>query len=229
MKAVILAGGFGKRLKPLTDKTCKPMLPVGNKPMVEYAVAALKSSGVEEIYFATGYRAEDVESYFGDGKKFGMKFAYRRETVPLGTAGAVRELKSELGEKFLCVPADGLSDLDFSAFQTTDIEGFLGAIAVCKKNDATGLGLVEFDENMIVKNFVEKPSVPTKGYVNTGIYMFSSAVFDYITDGVCDFGKDVFPHLSGKLKVYVHSGFWSDVGTLESYGEALKIKGRGAP
>ena len=97
MKAVILAGGFGKRLKPLTDKTCKPMVRILGRPLSEYAVAALKAAGIEEVYFATGYRSEDVESYYGDGRKFGMRFRYRKETTPLGTAGAVRELNGEHG------------------------------------------------------------------------------------------------------------------------------------
>ena len=222
MKAVILAGGFGKRLKPLTDKTCKPMVRILGRPLSEYAVAALKAAGIEEVYFATGYRSEDVESYYGDGRQFGMRFRYRKETTPLGTAGAVRELKEELGEKFLCMPADGLSDVDLGAFSRTNTDGFVGALAVALKDDTTGLGVVNFDDDLVVNSFIEKPLISTKAYVNTGIYMFTSAVFDYITDGFCDFGKNVFPNLSGKLKVFVHNGFWSDVGTLKSYEEACK-------
>lgn len=122
----------------------------------------------------------------------------------------------------MCLPADGLSDVDLGAFSRADTDGFVGALAVALKDDTTGLGVVNFDDNLIVKSFVEKPPISTKAYVNTGIYMFTSAVFDYITDGFCDFGKNVFPNLSGKLKVFVHNGFWSDVGTLKSYEEACK-------
>lgn len=216
MKAVVLAGGYGKRLRPLTDDKCKPMVLLGEKPLASYVVESLVSSGIVDLIFATGYRADDVENYFGDGKRFGAHITYSRENSPLGTAGAVRRLKDVLGDRFLVVPADGFSDVDLKAFSEVKLNGLVGALAVCEKEVTTGLGVVDFGADGLLSEFVEKPQISTKSYVNTGIYMFSIKVFDYIHDSVCDFGRDVLPLLCNKMKVYVHRGYWSDVGTVEN-------------
>ena len=223
MNAVILAGGFGSRLKPLTDSTPKPMLPVANVPMLDYVVAHLYDSGIRDTVLTLGYYPEQIV-YWMEGYS-GVKAHYAVEDVPLGTAGGVKEASDLLDERFIVVSGDALENIDFGAMVREHIRsGKSVTMAVTKVEDTRRFGLVGFDSGGTVTDFFEKPeNAVGAGWVNCGVYVMERKVLRRVPKGEkYDFSRDLFPDLvaRGDIHAYRHDGFWSDIGSLSSYYEA---------
>lgn len=148
MKALFLAGGFGTRLKPITNDLPKPMVPIMGKPLLERNIENLKKHGVDEIVLSTCYKPYKIEEHFEDGKKFGVKISYISEDVPLGTAGAIKNAQRFFDDTFLVFNADILSDIDISEMIRFHKEkGALATIAVTKVDNPSAYGVIEHDEN----------------------------------------------------------------------------------
>ena len=227
MKAVIMAGGEGTRLRPLTSNTPKPLLPIANRPMMEHILALLKKHGFEEIVVTVAYRANAIRTYFGDGTEFGVKIVYAAEETPLGTAGSVRNAMAELDDTFLVISGDVITDMNLSAVVDFHREkGALATIGLKSVDNPLEFGIVITHEDGSIERFLEKPTWGQvfSDTINTGVYMLEPEIFDYIDSGrSIDFSSDVFPALleAGKpLYGYITEGYWEDVGTLEAYVRA---------
>src|SRR5580700_1455299 len=224
MKAVIMAGGEGTRLRPLTSNQPKPMLPLANRPMMEHVVALLRSHGFEDVVVTVAFMANAIRNYFGDGSEFGVRMAYATEPTPLGTAGSILNAREQLTERFMVISGDVLTDMDLSAIvRTHEQKGALGTIALKSVDDPLEFGIVITDPHGAIERFLEKPTWGQvfSDTINTGIYVLEPEIFDYIAPGrPVDFSADVFPDVlaAGKpLYGHISDGYWEDVGTLEAY------------
>jgi mannose-1-phosphate guanylyltransferase len=180
MKAVILAGGLGKRLRPLTDERPKPMIEVLNQPIIEWQVKWFKRFGIDEFVICVGYLKEHIIDYIGSGSKFGVKVGYAVEEEPLGTGGALKNAQSLLGgtenDGFFMINGDILTDLDPNTLQ----DGMpSSAIAVVPLRSP--YGVIELDESSNITGFVEKPQIKDR-WINAGVYYFGSEIFSYLPD-----------------------------------------------
>jgi mannose-1-phosphate guanylyltransferase/phosphomannomutase len=224
MKAVILAGGEGTRLRPLTSNLPKPMMPIANQPMMEHIVRLLAGHGFDDIVVTVAFLANHIRNYFGDGSEFGVRMRYATEEAPLGTAGSVRNAMDELDDTFLVISGDVVTDVDLSAVVATHREKqAFGSIALKRVENPVEFGIVITHDDGTIERFLEKPTWGQvfSDTINTGIYVLEPSVFDYIPAGeVVDFSGDVFPAVlekGGRLVGCVVDGYWEDVGTLEAY------------
>jgi mannose-1-phosphate guanylyltransferase/phosphomannomutase len=225
MQAVIMAGGFGTRLRPLTSIIPKPMVPVANKPMMEHVVRLLKKYGVEELIVLLFYQHEYITKYFGNGEKFGVKIQYLLPDGDYGTCGSVGFARDYIkDDNFIVISADIITDFDLNKMVKFHTEkSALSTIGLTSVENPLGYGIVIYDEDFKIKRFLEKPtwSEVFSDKVNTGIYMLNKKVFDYIPQKTFfDFSKDLFPKfLAENLPIYacVLDGYWKDVGTLQEY------------
>lgn len=222
MKAVILAGGQGTRLKPLTENFPKPMVTVLGKPIMEHIVRHLRAHGFTELLATLHYRPRLIRDHFGDGADFGVNMRYTLERRPLGTAGSVKLGAEFLCETFLVIAGDALTDFDLGAFYRFHKER--GArVSLCLKRvpDPGEFGVAALDEAGRVRRFLEKPGVSEvcSDTVNTGIYLIEPDVLDLVPTGTpYDFAGDLFPRLLAQgedIHGYIAEGYWSDIGTLE--------------
>lgn len=227
MKAIIMAGGEGSRLRPLTCKMPKPMVPVANRPMMEYCVTLLKRSGIRDIGVTLRYLPEVILEYFGDGSDFGVEMRYFIEDTPLGTAGSVKNAAAFLDETFVVVSGDALTDIDLNkAVEFHRKRGAIATIVLTRVNCPLEYGVVITGEQGRIRQFMEKPGWGEvfSDTVNTGIYVLEPEVFDYLPAGRdFDFSKDLFPLLLKEKKpLYGHTadGYWCDIGGLEAYLQA---------
>ena len=227
MKAVIMAGGEGTRLRPLTLSTPKPMLPIANIPMMEHIVRLLREHGFDDIVVTVAFLAQNIRTYFGDGSEFGVRIRYATEDTPLGTAGSVANARAELDERFLVISGDVLTDIDLGAIvDEHDRRGAVATIALKSMENPVDFGIVITDAEGRIERFLEKPTWGEvfSDTINTGIYVLEPEIFDYIGEGSVDFSSDVFPKLLEDGKALfgsiVEDGYWEDVGTLESYVSA---------
>jgi len=227
VKAVILAGGEGTRLRPLTSNTPKPMMPLANKPMMEHIVNLLQQHGFDEIVVTVAFLANQIRDYFGDGSDFDVTMRYATEDSPLGTAGSVRNAADELDDTFLVISGDVLTDLDLTAFVKAHRHaGASASIALKHVENPLEFGIVITQPDGTIERFLEKPTWGEvfSDTINTGIYVLEPTVFDFIPDGeVVDFSGDVFPALldaGHTLHGHIADGYWEDVGTLEAYSRA---------
>ena len=225
MKAVVLAGGEGTRLKAVTGDTPKPMVPLLGKPLLEHIISLLARCGFDEICLAVKYRAEDIRRYFGDGRDFGVHICYRVETEALGTAGAVKNCADFTdGEDFLVISGDCACDGELRLLaEEHKKSGAAVTVALHREAEPLPYGLAVTDEGGNIRSFLEKPrwSRVVTDLVNTGIYMLSPRSMDYVPDGrAFDFGKELFPLLLEKGET-LHGvdvgGYWCDVGSPLSY------------
>ncbi|RJS49580.1 MAG: nucleoside-diphosphate-sugar pyrophosphorylase [Methanobacterium sp.] len=222
MKAVILAGGKGTRLKPYTTVFPKPLMPIGDKPVLEIVIGQLKSYGFDEIILAVGHLAELIKAFFNDGSKYNAKITYFREDEPLGTAGPLFRMKKELNENFLMMNGDVITTLDFSNLLIKHNEsGAIATVALKKKDVNIDFGVVELSESNEIIEYSEKPKF--NYLVSMGVYVFSPNVLKYISD---DEYLD-FPDLIKKLikngetvNGYIYDGYWLDIGRPEDYDKA---------
>jgi mannose-1-phosphate guanylyltransferase / phosphomannomutase len=227
MKAVILAGGEGTRLRPLTSNQPKPMIPIANVPMMEHIVRLLAAHGFDDIVVTVAYLANHIRNYFGDGSDFGVRMRYATEESPLGTAGSVRNAMDELNETFLVISGDVLTDVDLGALiEAHRDQAAVASIALKRVENPVEFGIVITRDDGTIERFLEKPTWGEvfSDTINTGIYVLEPSVFDHIPEGaVIDFSSDVFPAIleeGGKLYGHVLDGYWEDVGTLEAYRTA---------
>ncbi|MBV8160139.1 MAG: mannose-1-phosphate guanyltransferase [Acidimicrobiia bacterium] len=224
MKAVIMAGGEGTRLRPLTSNQPKPMMPLANRPMMEHIVRLLKEHGFDEIVVTLAFLPQAIRTYFGDGSEFGVRMVYATEETPLGTAGSVRNAREELTERFLVISGDVLTDFDLSAIVAFhDERKAMATIGLKAMENPLEFGIVITREDGSIERFLEKPTWGQvfSDTINTGIYVLEPEIFDAIpADQSVDFSGDVFPKLladGAPLYGYVAEGYWEDVGNLEAY------------
>ncbi len=225
MKAVILAGGEGKRLRCVTGERPKPMVPLLGRSMMEHILLLLRRCGFTELCAALRYRAEDVVSAFGDGSALGLSLCYRVEDEPLGTAGAVKNCEDFYGgEDFLLISGDAACDFDLGALYRRHREsGAAVTIALRREPQPLRFGLAVTDESGAVRGFIEKPdwSRVVSDRVNTGIYVLSPRAMAQVPPGrPFDFARDLFPLLlrrGERIQGVEPAGYWRDVGTPLSY------------
>lgn len=228
MRAVVMAGGEGSRLRPLTSRRPKPLAPIANRPVMEHIVQLLRAHGVTEIVSTLHYLADEIETYFGDGSQLGVQMHYVVEDTPLGTAGAVKMAQHILhDDTFIIISGDAMTDLDITALVNAHrAAGNDATIALLRVNNPLEFGVVITDENGQITRFLEKPSWGEvfSDTINTGIYVLEPSILDYMDFGrTYDFSKDLFPRMlrDGKrLGGHVISDYWADVGNLQQYQQA---------
>lgn len=218
MKAVILAGGKGTRLAPYTTILPKPLMPVGDMPILEIVIRRLVYYGFDNITLAVGHLSELIEAFFGDGSRFGAKLVYSREDAPLSTAGPI-SIIADLTETFLVMNGDLLTDIDFDKMlEFHRSKGAKATMAVYEKTIDIDLGVIEIDGKFSVGNYIEKPQY--KYLVSTGIYLFEPSVLKYLPYGKKkDLPELVMEMLRNKENVlaFPFSGYWLDIGRHDDY------------
>jgi NDP-sugar pyrophosphorylase family protein len=222
MKAVILAGGKGTRLKPYTTVFPKPLMPIGDKPILEIIIRQLKSQGLRDIIISVGPLSELIMTFFGDGSQLGVNIKYSKEDEPLGTAGGLGLIKKELTDTFLMVNGDTLTTLNFSELiDYHKTSGAIATIALKKREVYIDFGIVELDNNNAIKGYTEKPTIYY--LVSMGVYVFEPRVMEYIQLGEkLDFPDLVKTLISKGEKVngFVFDGYWLDIGRPADYEKA---------
>jgi mannose-1-phosphate guanylyltransferase / phosphomannomutase len=224
MYAVIMAGGFGTRLRPLTNNCPKPMIPMANKPMMEHIVELLRQHGITDLVTLLHFQPELIEGYFGDGSEFGVRMIYVAATEDYGTAGAVKNAEARIDGPFLVISGDLLTDFDLgAALKFHQERGADLTILLTRVENPLQYGVVISEPDGRISRFLEKPtwSEVFSDTVNTGIYLLERSVLDLIPPRrEFDFSKDLFPLMmreGKKLYGYVASGYWRDVGDLLEY------------
>ncbi len=224
MKALIMAGGEGTRLRPLTCNIPKPMVPVMNKPVMEHIINLLKKHNITEIAVTLQYMPKVIQEYFGNGSDFGVEIEYFIEEQPLGTAGSVKNAESFLDDTFIVISGDALTDINLSkAIEFHNKNNALATLVLTKVEVPLEYGVVVTGSNGRISRFLEKPSWSEvfSDTVNTGIYVLHPKVLDYFNKGEkFDFSKDLFPILLREKRAlfgYVSEDYWCDIGDLEAY------------
>jgi mannose-1-phosphate guanylyltransferase len=224
LKAVILVGGPGTRLQPLTFIVPKSLVPVLNRPVMEHMIAYLKQFGVEDIILTLNYLPDAIHSHFGDGRDFGVRLTYCMEKEPMGTAGAVKNAASYLDGAFIVLNGDIFTEMnlaDMFSFHTK--KKAKATIALTWVDNPSAFGVVETDKNYQVKRFIEKPppGTATTNWINAGTYILEPEVLDYMPAGQhYMFERGLFPRLldAGEpVFGYPYRGYWLDMGTLAQY------------
>jgi len=221
IKAVVLAGGKGRRLAPYTQIIPKPLMPIGDKPILEILLRQMKRAGIREVTLTVGYLADLLRLFFQDGKRLGMKINYVQEKKPLGTSGPLSNVEG-LKDTFLVTNGDVLTTLDFAELIAYHKEqGAIATIACHKRKVDINLGVVELDKEQRVSGYLEKPSIDY--LVSMGVYVFEPRILEYIPkDEYLDFPDLVLKLVSGGEKVsgYVFKGYWEDLGRPDDYERA---------
>ncbi len=230
MKAVVMAGGEGSRLRPLTSNRPKPMVPICNRPIMEHIVALLAKHGCDEIISTLYYLGDEISSHFADGFDFGVKMHYSAETAPLGTAGSVKKAEAFLCDgTFVIVSGDALTDCDLTkAIEFHRSRSSLATLILHHVRTPLDFGVVVTDETGRITRFVEQPnwSEVISDTVNTGMYILEPEVLSFMDrDQVYDWSGDIFPRLlelNLPMYGYIMDGYWADVGSLSQYREAQR-------
>ncbi len=227
MKAVIMAGGFGTRLRPLTCNIPKPMVPVANKPMMELIIELLKKHGISEIVATLFYQPDIISGYFGSGGDFGVRMQYRKAEADFGTAGSVKNAQDFLNERFIIISGDVLTDFDLTAaIRFHEKNKAKATLLLTRVSNPLQFGVVLTQDDGKITRFLEKPSWGEvfSDTINTGIYILEPEVLDLVPSKQdFDFSKNLFPALLEKnmgLYGYVAEGYWRDIGNLDEYQEA---------
>ena len=223
MKAVILAGGLGTRLKPFTEVIPKPLLPIGEKAVLEIQIEHLKKNGFDEIFLATNYKSEYIENFLGDGARYGVKLKISKEKEPLGTAGPLKLIENELNEPFLVMNGDILSNLNLMDFYNFAIsKNCMLTVAIKKIIMPYAFGNIYFDGDLVT-DIEEKPKIIT--YALAGIYIMKPEVLKLIPKNVF-YGIDslIKQMLANKLPIakYEIKDYWLDIGQIKDYEIAQK-------
>lgn len=226
MEAVVLVGGQGTRLRPLTESTPKPMLPVAGVPFVAHQLARLREAGVTHVVLATSYRAEIFTAHFGDGSAYGLRLTYVHEDEPLGTGGGIRNAANVLewssDDSVIVLNGDNLSGHDLGAQLTMHrATGAVATLHLVRVADARAYGCVPTDADSRVTAFLEKMPEPVTDQINAGCYVLARSVLEAIPAGrVVSVERETFPALLASAAVvmgYVDSAYWIDVGTPADY------------
>jgi mannose-1-phosphate guanylyltransferase/phosphomannomutase len=228
MKAVVMAGGEGSRLRPLTIRRPKPMVPIAGKPVMEHILDLLKRHNITEVIVTVQYLASNIEDYFGNGSQFGMRITYSREDVPLGTAGSVKNAEEQLTEPFLVISGDALTDYDLTDLISYHNEkGALATLLLAHVPNPLEYGVIITNEDGHITQFLEKPSWGEvfSDTINTGIYVLDPKIFSYFEKNKpFDFSQELFPMMlrqGDPIYGYIASkGYWCDVGNLSEYMRA---------
>lgn len=223
MKVVILAGGQGKRLEPYTVVLPKPLMPVGDYPILEIIIRQLKSNGLKDITLAVGYLGNLIESFFSNGERWGVNIDYNYEDKPLGTVGSLGYIKG-LGKTFLVMNGDLLTTFDFSKFiKNHQNKKNIATIAVTNRKLPVDFGVLKSNEENELIEYTEKPDLNYK--VSMGIYLFEPEILKYIPKGE----RFDFPELMNillkngeKISVYESDDFWLDLGRPEDYKKGIE-------
>lgn len=226
MQAVIQAGGKGTRLRPYTLVLPKPMLPVGNLPVIEVLLKWLRSNGIEDTYITVGYLGHLIRSLCGDGKQWSMSIDYSEEPEPLGTIGALDLLRDKIHETFLVLNGDLITDLDLRVFRAFHKEkGGMLTVGTTIKKVKIDLGVIEpiSSRDTRIAGFREKPTVSFQ--VSMGIYLMEPEILEHVPSGV-PFGFDdlVLGLLDKDIPIYTyhHHGLWMDIGRRDDFEKAQK-------
>jgi mannose-1-phosphate guanylyltransferase/phosphomannomutase len=227
VKAVVMAGGEGTRLRPLTSNQPKPMVPIVGKPCMEHILELLRTHGFEDVIVTVAFLPQAIRSYFGDGTSLGLNIQYSVEESPLGTAGSVRLASDALDDTFLVISGDALCDIDLQRIVDFHKEkGAAVTIGLKSVENPLEFGIVVTDEDGKVERFLEKPSWGQvfSDTINTGIYVLEPEVLKHIpTDRPYDFSKELFPlllEMGRPIYGYVCEGYWQDIGNLDQYRQA---------
>ncbi|MFZ5647641.1 MAG: sugar phosphate nucleotidyltransferase [Bacillota bacterium] len=227
MKAVIMAGGEGSRLRPLTCNRPKPMVPILNRPMMAYIVELLKKHGITDIAVTLQYMPDNIRDFFGNGWQLGVNMRYFVEETPLGTAGSVKNADDFLDDTFIVISGDALTDFDLGrAIEFHREKGSLATLVLTRVDTPLEYGVVITEPSGSIRQFLEKPSWGEvfSDTVNTGIYILEPEALEYIKKGrMFDFSKDLFPLLlrEGRpLYGVILDGYWCDIGNLQQYLQA---------
>jgi mannose-1-phosphate guanylyltransferase/phosphomannomutase len=227
MKAVVMAGGEGTRLRPLTSNQPKPMVPIVGKPCMEHILELLREHDLTEVIVTVAFLPQAIRGYFGDGEALGMQIGYSVEESPLGTAGSVRLATKQLDETFLVISGDALCDVDLGALIAFHKErGGAVTIGLKSVDNPLEFGIVVTDEEGRIERFLEKPSWGQvfSDTINTGIYVLEPEVLKHVpTDRPYDFSKELFPlllEMGRPLYGFVMDGYWQDIGNLDQYRQA---------
>jgi mannose-1-phosphate guanylyltransferase/phosphomannomutase len=234
MKAVLMAGGFGTRIQPLTINLPKPMIPLANRPIMEHIIGLLKQHGISDLVLLLYHQPEIIKNYFGDGSEFGVHISYVTPLEDLGTAGAVKAAAKFLNERFLVISGDLLTDFDLSRVLACHQENrALATMTLTSVKDPLQFGVVITDKEGRVTKFLEKPGWGEvfSDTINTGIYVVEPEVLALIPPGENrDWAKDVFPQMLAEgMALYgcTLQGFWADIGNTDAYLEACRDIPRG--
>jgi NDP-sugar pyrophosphorylase family protein len=228
MKAIILAGGKGTRLKPYTTVIPKPLVPVGSRAILEILISRFKECGIVELTLAVNHLAELIMAYFGDGSKWGVKIKYSVEHELLSTIAPIKLIK-DLPENFLVMNGDLLTDLDFKKLYNYHLENkALITVATYKRIAKIDFGVIDIDKNEnVAVGFKEKPQYELN--VSMGVYVFNRKVLDFVPDKKPFGFDDLMLTLLDKkhsIKVYPYDGYWLDIGRPEDYEKANEDLGK---
>ena len=230
-KILIVAGGKGERLRPITNTIAKPMVKVGNKPVLEHNLDLFKKYGFKKFIFALCYLPETISDYFGDGVQFGAEidYTYEKPDIPLGTAGAITLAKDKINSTFIVTYGDSLRVVDVAKMLKSHKEkGAFATICTYKRFGENPKSLIKFDPEGKILEFKERPSVEEINdnfvWANAALYVFEPEIYHYIQEGAAvDFGKDVFPKLlKDKKAVFAFpiEGYFVDIGNKEKLDKA---------
>jgi NDP-sugar pyrophosphorylase family protein len=221
VRAVILAGGKGTRLRPFTTSFPKPLMPIGDLPILEILLRQLKAHGVTDVTMLTGHLAYLLEGYFTDGSALGLKIGYLREEKPLGTAGPLRQLAGLIDDDFFVMNGDLLTDLDFGALLSRHrSSGAPVTVSTYTQYERVELGVLHLGEGGDVTGYDEKPTM--RYDISMGVYAMSPAVLERIPDGFYDMPTLILDLLAAGERVASrqHEGLWLDIGRGEDYARA---------
>lgn len=224
--AVILAGGEGIKLRPLTYELPKSLIPVQGKPLVEYTIELLRKAEIRNIIFAIGHLGDKIIKYFGNGEKFGIRITYRQEKKGLGTAGALKNVSSSISGTFLAIHGDILAQINlFDLLQFHSQQNVTATMALTTTSDIQTHGNVRLRGTKILE-FLEKPKKRSLSLlINCGIYVFEPSIFSYIPKtGISFLEEEIFPKLAldQQLSGFPFDGSWFDITNPKSYERALK-------
>ncbi|MBA3977003.1 MAG: nucleotidyltransferase family protein [Nitrosopumilus sp.] len=221
MKGVILAGGFGKRLKPITDNCPKPMIKILDKPIIEWQIQLLAKNNIREIIICVGYLKEQIIDHIASGSRFNVKVAYTVEEEPLGTGGALKNTYSLLKDEkdgFFMINGDILTNIDFKSLANKNKSNTLAVVPL-----NSPYGIVDFDELLNVTGFKEKPNIVGK-WINAGIYFFNEDVFNYLPDKG-NIEATALPEMANQQKlkaIKFENSFWKSIDSHKDIEESTK-------
>jgi NDP-sugar pyrophosphorylase family protein len=223
-KALILCGGLGTRLRPITYEIPKSLIPIQEKPILEHLIELFKKYGINEIFLSVGYLKEMIKDHFKDGSSFGVKINYIEEDQPLGTGGPVKLAKALLTETFIVSNGDELKDINIKEMhEAHERNKALITIALTKVEDPTQYGVASMEGSRILE-FIEKPENPKSDLISSGFYIMEPEVIDLLEDGFQMLEKNLFPKISekGRLFGFPFEGQWFDCGSFSRYDKAIK-------